>query len=302
MSDYIVHKAVDFDKVSAKVRKMWGASSVDDLSGRFSAQLKYDGCNTIMDLRDYSHVLSRTGEKYVSMKHQHIDAQAAYGRDLVLLGEAWHPELPFNETSGAFRRREQSNLELRVFDCLTTREWDQGYSDIGWADRFQRFLERYMAHDTLADSHIIPARAFNPGTYGPAQHLCNVTVENTDVGHFDGLILRDPNGTWVKGASGTTGEIVKVKRKLSFTLRVQGVQPGQGKLEGMAGALLVGFRGKTLSVNGGTFAERKVWMEDPGAIIGKLIEVEAMDYSSDGLLREPRNKGLRHDVVKADDE
>lgn len=303
---YIVHKAVEFNKVSTKMRKVLGADNVDDLSTKYAAQYKYDGCNAVLDLRRPGVILSRTGEEYVGMAAQGFDAQAAYGDGFVLLGEAWHPDLPFNEISGKFRRREQNDLQLRVFDCLTTREWDQGYSDLGWSDRNLRFLERYMAGPHgAADKAIIPARTFNPGTYGPAQQFANALVERSGKdgwGHYDGLILRDPNGTWVKGASGTTGEIIKVKRVLSFDLRVIGVQPGQGKLEGMAGALLVSFHGKTLSVNGGTFAERKVWLDDPGSIIGRIIEVEAMDYSSDGLLREPRNKGIRFDKLKADDE
>ena len=34
--------------------------------------------------------------------------------------------------------------------------------------------------------------------------------------------------------------------------------------------------------------------------LGKIVEIEAMDYSSDGLLREPRLKGVRLDKLEPD--
>lgn len=298
---YIIHKAVEFGKISAALRKRNKWAIVDDLSTVYAAQYKYDGCNVVMDTRVTDKVLSRTGESYTSMAYQASLAADRY-QGLVLLGEAWREGSPFNLVSGEFRRGQPSQLQLRVFDALTYREWDQGYSDAAWQDRFLRFQELYIQGESVADLYIKPASTFNPGTYGPAQTFCNQLVGDANNSYYDGLILRDPQGTWTKGASGTTGEIVKVKRVMSFDLRVIGVQPGQGKLEGMAGALLVNYYGKTLSVSGGTFAERKMWLDDPGSIIGRIIEVEAMDYSSDGLLREPRNKGIRFDKLKADDE
>lgn len=300
MAEYIVHKAVDFGKIKKSVIKKLGVTEVNELSGRYMAQKKYDGCCAIID-PEFATAFSRTGECYVSL-HNHVKLVKDYFEGYVLIGEAWHPELDFSEISGRFRRgKHDDKLHFVVNDVLTTKEfWDDGQSTVGYADRMFRFYSILGDNvRALQEQGIYFASSYNAGTYGLAQNLCNDLVEQ---GGYDGLILRDPNAGWTKGDSGSNGEIVKVKRVLSFDLRITGFSMGKGKLAGMVGAINVNFFGKTLSVNGGTNAQRKAWAADPSLILGKICEVEAMDYSSEGLLREPRFKGLRFDKLKADDE
>ena len=55
------------------------------------------------------------------------------------------------------------------------------------------------------------------------------------------------------------------------------------------------FRGKRLGVGSGVPHKQ----EDVPPV-GSIVEVVAMDYSSDGLLREPRFKGVRFDKTQPD--
>lgn len=291
MADYIIQKAVGIDKVKKSNRL-----SVESYGALYEAQHKYDGCCAVIKLPTCGEpeVFSRTGERYVSLDgvaeelHQRLFDERFKHGGLVLIGEAWWPgKDQFSQISGEFRRGQRSDrLQLILNDVLTAEEFERGASDVPYFDRKWR-VQGHLGDRTSW------ATAYPPGSYGCPQALCNELVE---MGGFDGLILRDLAGTWERG-SGTTGEIVKIKRVLSFDLRVVDMEGGKGKHEGRMGALVVDFNGQKLRVGTGfTDAQR----DTPEQFVDAIVEVEAMDYSSDGLLREPRFKGVRYDKLQAD--
>src|SRR5690606_37030222 len=99
------------------------------------------------------------------------------------------------------------------------------------------------------------------------------------------------------GDRGTGGEIIKVKNRIRVTLPVVGYEKGEGKHAGRIGALVCYYNGKEQRIGTGlTDKQREDWMRELPA----LVEVEAMGLSKDGLLREPRLKGVRYDVLEAD--
>lgn len=300
MGKYIVHKPVNLDAVKAKRRGELSLTGY--LETHYDAEAKYDGCCTVMKLyaNGGSDVLSRTGERVYALEgvarsiETALRFRIAVEGGLVLIGEAWSPYLPQNEISGIFRRYLVSDrLRFVVFDALTMAEFEAGHSPVPKYIRRRRFIDIPHHGGEVPASSFFSAMWWNAGTYGNAQHLCNRMTDDPD--GYDGLVLVDPLGTWTAG-SGTTGEQVKLKRVLSFDLRVVGTEPGKGKHAGRIGALVVEFRGKRLGVGTGlSDAERE--MDD---WIGQIVEVEAMDYSADGLLREPRYKGIRHDKIEPD--
>lgn len=278
--DYIIQKAVELSKVVKKRRK-----TLEELGNEYMAFRKYDGCCAI--LKD-GHTYSRTGELYQSLDDLAEFLQAEFP-DWVFIGEAWWPGPDqFNLISGEFRRHARSSrLTFRVHDCIPREDFDAGECDIEFVSRSpDNWVGEYM------QGRIADATGWGKGKYGHPQAKCN---ELTDIGGYDGLILRDPKGKWKVG-SGTTGEIIKVKRKLSFDLRVTEVNTAVGEKTGRTVyKLVVDFKGKSLGVGSGL-------PHDPDKVpkVGDIVEVEAMDYSSDGLLREPRFKGVRFDKVEPD--
>ena len=307
MANEIIHKAVELSKVKTKRRKELEQPGY--LAKNYIAQPKHDGCNTVMKLYPAptdqtawlaAETTSRTGEPNRAMGRAEralasfLAPEVRTHGGLVLLGEAWWPgKDQFSEISGHFRRHSESDkLRMVVFDCLTTQEFDAGASSVGYLNRLKR-LGRPAEWDINPDP-VQLIRSYSLST--EPEELCNRFV---DKGGYDGVIYRDPFGTWERGR-GTNGELIKIKRKLSFDLRVSAVYEGLGKNAGRAGAIGVQFRGQELRCNAGTDAEREQWFADPSSIIGKIVEIEAMDFSSEGLLREPRYKGIRHDKLEPD--
>lgn len=287
MAEYIIHKAVNPDAVKKKLQR-----TVAEYGKAYLAQLKNDGCCAVIVTGDYvggtlPYGMSRTGEIYPSLLPAARELRNTMGPGFVLIGEAWWPgKDQFNLISGEFRRLEESrNLTIMVNDCLTQAEFDAGYSAVPYKERIARV-------PVSPDFRWAKVASWAAGTYGDPQAMCNRVV---DEGGYDGLILRDPDGTWVRG-SGTTGEIIKLKRVLSFDLRVTAVNTAVGEKTGRTVyKLVVDYNGKALGVGSGVPHN-----EADVPKVGDIVEVEAMDVSSEGLLREPRFKGIRFDKLAPD--
>lgn len=303
MGGYIIHKAVSLDKVKAARRKI--LSQPGYLEDHYLAQRKYDGCSVVFKLTiagEQDQGLSRTGEQVRSLEWllptlQRLAAKAVVQHGgLVLLAEAWHPTYDFATISGKYRAfAPWLDPEIVVFDAIPLDDFEAGACSLPYMERMKLFFG-------LAENGIGPEGAavrpaathFTPNTAGCTtwQQYCDQLVAR---GGYDGLILRDPDGTWTRG-SGTTGEILKLKRVLSFDLRVLEVNTAVGEKTGRTVyKLVVDFQGKRLGVGSGVPHKLE---EVP--TVGQIVEIEAMDFSSDGLLREPRLRGIRFDKLETD--
>lgn len=287
MANYIVQKPVERDKVKKKLQLTDAEYALF-----YAAQPKLDGCAAVMVLSlEDAYVRSRTNEPVPSMQQLAMQMRLKYKREviefggIVLLGEAWNPSLPQNVISGLFRQHARTDdLLMMVFDVLTLAEFEAGHSPMGWANRINRLTSEGADDDTIAIAF--------PGTYGTVDQYL---AEQMALGGRDGIILRNPEGTWTAGR-GTTGEIVKVKQSLSFDLEVEGIGMDTGAKTGRTVyTLMVKFGDKVLTIGSGVphdFAD----VPKPG----QIVEIEAMAMSANGLLREPRFKGIRHDKLEPD--
>lgn len=300
--DYIIQKAVEASKVKKGLLRPLNT---------YEQQAKSDGCCAILKFDENGHYLgawSRTGEPAISMsligfamadfewegepllphypESQRRTTKPGRFAGYAVIGEAWWPgKGEFNKISGDFRRQAPSQkLRFVINDVIPLEDFERGRCEFSYSHRVAEF--RDVQEERFFFTDYWPAGAGDP------QERCNQLV---GLGGYDGLILRDPAGTWAVGR-GTTGEIIKVKQKLSFDLRVLEVNEAVGEKTGRAvWKLVVDFRGQRLGVGSGVPFDRA---NVPN--VGDIVEVEAMDYSSDGLLREPRFKGIRYDKLETD--
>lgn len=290
--DYIVHKAVEARKVVPKKRRE--ELTIEYISANYYAEAKYDGCQAIVivysDPAAEPLILSRTGEEYIGPMPAARQLRDLCGHG-VYFCEAWWPGADqFNLINGAFRKGvENDRLRLVVFDRVDYDEFHAGYSA-------RSYMDRTDIPGIQCDNPDYPlvqrAACFYPGTYGNIQEFCNELV---DCGGYDGVVAKLPHGTWTKGKD-NGDEQIKIKRKLSFDLRVTEVNVVKGEKTGRdVYKLVVDFRGRSLGVGSGLPHQL---CDCPS--VGDIVEVEAMDYSAEGLLREPRYKGIRHDKVQPD--
>ncbi|MDO3559436.1 hypothetical protein [Ralstonia pseudosolanacearum] len=302
MAEYLIHKAVEFDKVTAKAKKDKGLTSLTDLFDRYTAQRKYDGCNGILVVKpNETTLLSRTGEVVRSCDHIRkagrvlMNPLLVMGDAVVLLGEVWQAGRPQAQISGDFRRHDPApGLQFIAFDMLFLDEYEAGVSTTPFK---QRYLSLHMRlRSTHQTDTVRLCETYNPGTYGDPQRLADELVAR---GGYDGAILRDPEAGWTRG-SGTAGEIIKVKNAETFDLRVVGVEEGKGKYAGTLGSLVLQGPKGPVTCSGMSDEQRNQWWAEPSLIVGQIVEVAALGFTVRGSLREPRFKGIRHDKEHAD--
>ena len=261
--------------------------TLDDLpAGEYIMMPKYDGCLAII-LPDG--IMTRTGEPITSIP-QCLDGAANLMPGHVLFGEAYKWRTPFKEISGAFRRHKpQFGLFVMVFDAVPFEDWSARKCDKPYIERYAALQDAWYRNPTAS---LIVAPTLD--LVAP-QAFANAMVKQ---GGHDGAILRRKDAPWMAGAS-KNGEAIKVKPVQSLDLRAWAVFPGKGKHAGRAGGITVAYRGVETNVGTGFSDAEREHLSTHGCK-GLIAEIEFMELTEDGKLREPRFKGWRFDKTEPD--
>lgn len=265
--------------------------TLDDLpADEYIMMPKYDGCLAIV-VADYTgHVLTRTGEPITSIPHVMAQARKLLP-GYVIFGEAYKFDTPFKDISGAFRRHvPQDDLIVVAFDAVPVADWRAGKCDESYKARLARLREAWHASP-------VPAIIVAPASDAVAsQGFANALVAQ---GGYDGAILRRADAPWTTGAS-KNGEAIKVKPVQSLDLEVHGWYWGKGKHAGRAGGITVLYKGVQTDVGTGFSDRERQEIADASQAPCGVAEVEFMELTADGKLREPRFKGWRYDKEQPD--
>ena len=300
MPNYSNQRAVAIENTCKAFRDRHDLGSLANI---YYGQRKYDGCQGIV-LTSSKQMISRTGKQVLSCDHIIKQVVDLFGPGWVVFGEVWMTRTEFAVIGGKFRAHSPcSELSFVLYDVVTEQAFNGTDDDPATYRERLHHIEALLEMSSFFDTRaLMVASTYNPGTYGHPQVAANALVQlkhdEHNGNHFDGMILRDPDAPWLMGDA-KNGALIKVKPHLSFTLRVVGFDMAVGAKTGRpTAALLCAFKGgRVLRVGSGLDHASQA---DPGPLVGKLVEVEATEYSSDGLLREPRFKGIRDDVTTAD--
>ena len=262
--------------------------TLDDLPpDDYIMMAKYDGCLAIIKPDG---VGTRTGEEIISIP-QCLEDAAKLLPDHVIFGEVYKFDTPFKDISGAFRRHKpQSGLFVMVFDAVPFDAWKAGKCDKPYIERYTALKDAWLRTPT---ANLIVASALDLGS---PQGFANALVRK---GGHDGAIIRRKDAPWTTGAS-KNGEAIKVKPVQSLDLRAVDWFYGKGKHAGRAGGIVVEYRGVQTQVGTGFTDREREEIASAGQAPCAIAEVEFMELTADGKLREPRFKGWRYDKSEPD--
>lgn len=299
--DKLIQFALDSRK--AKLEKLkWPLLWSEKLDGVFCLAVKVRERLSPISTGEVVHIFSRTGETYTSMPHIQTSLQEAMHVNEVILFEAYTPGVVQATISGWCRDTKETHEELQAYchTLLTLDEFLNGgkhpFIDchLELEDRF------YSCSQPLSNLHYI-------GQYWVEnmKDAMEFTQAVWDRGG-EGGVLRNPHALYAPGKRNM--DILKLKKGVSYDLKVLGVLEGEGKYKGTLGALLCKWKNcegdpnwtQTIRISGMTDAQREEWWKVPDKIIGKIVQVDAMCESAKGLLREPRFKGIRYDKTEGD--
>lgn len=261
---------------------------------------KLDGvfCFALCDLTSV-HIFSRTGEEYLSLEHlkpELYDISKTLGTDIIIF-EGYAKGVPQPTISGWCRDTKAQHYEVGAYvhDALSLDEFWGTCEARPYEERSQE-LNRIEFWQSYHHTFLVPQ--FFAYTWSEidkaAERVWNAGGE--------GLVVRDPSVGYLPGKRNET--MMKVKKDISYDLKVLSLQEGTGKYTGMVGALVCQFRdGKEVIVGTGlTDAQRKRWWSEffYDEVVGKIVQIDAMSESTKGVLREPRFKGIRLDKTEGD--
>lgn len=294
MSDYLIMKAVEHDKLPVKFKKRFPSVASLAAAGWWT-QKKYDGCMGIamMSQTDKCRMLSRTGEVYTPSCQHILDeiAEAATEQseswdDFIVIGEVWQPitEAKFPAISGKFRRRAASpELRFVANDLLGPGMDTSTPYRLRFADLCELLPQMDSANVNVAE------------TYHTESDPAARALEWQGAGGYDGAILRDPDSGYTIGTV-KAGEIVKVKPVMSLDLAVTAICTTTGEKTGRAvHTITVMYKGVQTTVGSGVPHELTGFHK-----FGTIVEIECLGITADGKLREPRFKGVRFDKTQPD--
>lgn len=249
-------------------------------------------------------IFSRTGMQYKSLERLEYWLAAMHpvlNGDYVLLFEVYTEGWPVNEISGACRREsvQYKEAEGLVHDIIPYEDFVEGLCTIPYIKRKKKL------HDLFRMQYYPPFKVSEGFHVRDEEHALELADTYMNAGE-EGIILRNPLGIWVAGKR--NADLTKIKLELSYDLEVLDLMEGKGKYEGTTGKIVCKFRkhgkkhGEHTSVvcSGMTDEQRHAWWANPDSIRGKIVKVDAMTFSANGVLREPRFKEVREDKFEAD--
>jgi bifunctional non-homologous end joining protein LigD len=296
--------------------------------GTWAYEMKWDGMRALVGVDGGSVWLtSRAGNDATGRFPELLPiGEALGGVDALLDGEIvaldasgapsfelLQPRMQAHGRAAVQERAAATPVVLMVFDVL----WLAGHSTLELTYR-----ERREVLDRLALAG--PAWQTPPTTYGGGAAV----LETSRALGLEGVVAKRVDSAYRPGRRSDSWR--KVKTTMGQELVVGGWLPGAGRLAGQLGSLLVGYHDPAVTDGGLTFAGRVGSgidatareqlqralaplrrADSPFATTPKLptpqwvepelvVEVEFHEWTSAGVLRAPRYKGLRDDKPAAD--
>lgn len=275
--------ALDLSKVKVN-RLVWPMLVSTKIDGVWCCCVKENNQTTIY---------SRTGEVFTSMRHIEDElTKILKNREAIVFEASLDSNIiPQSIVSGWVRDTKQQRplLQAACHTLLNLDDFNTPFIE-SWRDLASRIksgvVDRAIA--TLVMQQEVHSLE-------EAQRFADIVIQHRG----EGAVLRNPYAPYQPGKRNAA--IIKIKRGVSFDLKVIGVYEGKGKYSGNLGGLVCQWKdGQTIEISGMTDAQRSEWWTDPSLIVGRIVQVDAMCESSKGKLREPRFKGIRHDKTEGD--
>ena len=278
---------------------------------------KLDGNRCIAKYVDGKwHFLSRNGkEMHVDFDMSGLDTSYIYDGEVVSIDQAKlsltiydkvvHNIQPntfftydFGETSGLINKHStDKKLIYNIFDIITDAPYMFRRDELDRIDYSQKLSKQVLIHPVL--------KYFK--TLDELEACQNILNDVTALGG-EGLMINLASATYLHKR---TDQILKLKKVYTMDMKVYDISYGEGKYEGMIGALEAVAKtddGKTIICSVGTGLsdeQREEWSIDTSRIMGKTIEVSYFSLSQTKQDREygtniyslrfPRLKRVRDD-------
>lgn len=278
---------------------------------KFMVQVKEDGVFGFAIHEDGEwQIYGRTGKKLSNVEE--LERQfSGWPAGAVYIFEIVCQELSLEELSGVVNPNrtkplmEPVHLRARLHDCVYRDDFLRGASSVPALERYDTLLGDYNAadHALCPDLSVISTKCDVDET-----RIRLIAEAVIDKGH-EGIVIKRQEADWKAGRK--NHESMKIVRGCDYDLQCIRVEEGLGKREGMVANAICLWRrfgeptGDVMEIpvdlgKGFTDERRKELWADQGQIVGKIVEVHALQVGSQGSLRLPKVSSIRIDKTEAD--
>lgn len=221
---------------------------------------------------------------FYSRSGREIEGMSDIKSEMFLLNNGWYDgELlasNFNETQSIVRTKgKKEDLIFHIFDFVSENEVEKQIGDIPYSLRRRSLFVQFSKLCDLKYIKLVPV--LFEGVFDE-EYVNTLLAEYTANGSEGLMINLDRPYQFNR-----TTYLLKVKKMQTMDLEVIHVTEGSGEFSGMVGALVVDYKGFAVGVGSGIEKDqRQYWWEHPDEILGRVIEVQYFEETSneDGSL------------------
>lgn len=220
---------------------------------------------------------TRQGKLYTGLDHIKKEIENVVTRERVLDGELIYRNTEGLTDSEAFQKGTgiaNSNQALKteliyvIFDILTKEEFNRGYSDKSYSERFKTLNSLSGCLQVCHYQHIKVVPFFYQGI---DQSQIWKWLDYAEEHDMEGIMLNLNTPYECK----RTKNLIKVKKFKSCDLLCTGVEEGTGRNKGKLGAIICDYKGFPLKVGSGFSADdREHFWKWSDEIVGKIVSVK----------------------------
>lgn len=238
---------------------------------------------------------SRSGKSFGNAKLSEYFRSLSVVDDYILDGELYATSVNFNKLASALSAEDTTlpkDLTFVVYDCLTLDEWNNRKCKLSYENRLKRL--RQVLNDQV--SNYAKVIDISNDKVSTPKELLGIYKNHLDAG-YEGAMLKSPEGFYEwKRVTSKSGIMLKLKPFKTLDLPIVGVYEGEGNFEGLAGGIIVEYKGTNVRCGSGfDIATRKVLKEHTSRFLGKVVEIKYFEETPDGSLRFPTFVRFRPD-------
>ena len=246
-------------------------------------QPKLDGIRAIAIGNE---LYSRNGFPFPTFDH--VKAELPKNTEkLILDGELYTNEIPFEELSGLTKRVNLSKVDKEHLLKMHYYVFDYIDTEIPMSQRVKNLEKFFKNHpDFKCIKHVLTEECES------ANKIESFLEKYTKMG-YEGLIIRNPHAPY--HTNKRSNDLLKLKRYQDKEYEIiDFVKPEYGKEKGCVVWVCKTEDGKKFNVRPlGSFEDRKVWYENGKDFIGKMITVKFQELTHDGVPRFPVGVAIR---------
>jgi len=255
-------------------------------------QPKLDDYRTVYNQEAF---YSRSGKSFANKNLPGYFSKLFQMNDYVLDGGLYAHGITFNKLQTILNNKNAPlpyNLKFHVWDAMPVQDWERQKCNLPYEERLK--LVRKILNNIVADYQKV---------IDIPNDIVNSSKEAVDLykkylkDGYEGSMIKRPDGLYQwKRVTLKSGEILKQKPYKSIDLEVESIYAGEGDHEGMAGGIVVDFKGVKVRCGSGFDDETLTDMiKNPDEYIGKVAEIRYLEVTEDGSLRHPSFKDWRED-------